>query len=76
MALTRTSWPRSIERELESRTGASGSRAYDVFLEGFNRGLLLRVTGDIIAVSLPLIVEREHIDIMMSVLSEALGRID
>jgi beta-alanine--pyruvate transaminase len=62
--------------ELESRMGAPGARAYDVFLECFNRGLLIRVTGDIIALSPPLIVEREQIDTMVSVLSEALGYVD
>ena len=62
--------------ELESRMGAPGARAYDVFLECFNRGLLIRVTGDIIALSPPLIVEREQIDTMVSVLSEALGHVD
>jgi beta-alanine--pyruvate transaminase len=62
--------------ELESRAGAPGSRAYDAFVDCFERGLLIRVTGDIIALSPPLIVEREHVDTMMSILSEALGRID
>ncbi|MGF9761600.1 aspartate aminotransferase family protein [Microvirga sp. 0TCS3.31] len=62
--------------ELESRAGAPGARAYDVFLDCFHRGLLIRVTGDIIALSPPLIVERAQIDTMMSVLSEALQRID
>ena len=40
--------------DLESRAGAPGTRAYDVFLECFNSGLLIRVTGDIIALSPPL----------------------
>jgi beta-alanine--pyruvate transaminase len=62
--------------ELESRKNAPGARAYDVFLECFARGLLIRVTGDIIALSPPLIVEREQIDTIASVLSEALERID
>ncbi len=62
--------------ELETRTGAPGTRAYDVFLECFQRGLLIRTTGDIIALSPPLIVERTHIDTMISVLSDALERVD
>jgi beta-alanine--pyruvate transaminase len=60
--------------ELASRAGAPGSRAYDVFVDCFNRGLLIRVTGDIIALSPPLIVERRHIDEMVSILSDALKR--
>ncbi|MDJ1159587.1 aspartate aminotransferase family protein [Chelatococcus sp. SYSU_G07232] len=62
--------------ELEPRTGAPGARAYDVLNDCFNRGLLIRVTGDIIALSPPLIVEREHIDTMVQTLSDALARLD
>jgi beta-alanine--pyruvate transaminase len=62
--------------ELEFRTGGPRTRAYDVFLECLERGLLIRVRGDIIALSPSLIIEREHIDTMTSILSEALGRID
>lgn len=43
--------------ELQSRDGAIGARAYDVFVDCFERGLLIRVTGDIIALSPPLIAE-------------------
>ncbi|KMO31912.1 beta alanine--pyruvate aminotransferase [Methylobacterium variabile] len=60
--------------ELESRAGAPGTRAYDVFTDCFEKGLLIRVTGDIIALSPPLIAEREHIDTMASMLGEALRR--
>ena len=42
--------------ELASRDGRSAARAYDVFVDCFQRGLLIRVTGDIIAFSPPLIV--------------------
>jgi beta-alanine--pyruvate transaminase len=60
--------------ELKSRDGAPGARAYDVFTDCFEKGLLIRVTGDIIALSPPLIAEREHIDTMASMLGEALRR--
>ncbi|TDR89209.1 aspartate aminotransferase family protein [Enterovirga rhinocerotis] len=60
--------------ELESRPGAVGARAYDVFVDCFERGLLIRVTGDIIALSPPLIAETSHIDAMVSILSDALAR--
>ena len=61
--------------ELAPRPNAPGSRAYDVFVDCFNRGLLIRVTGDIIALSPPLIVERNHIGEMVSILSDALRRV-
>jgi beta-alanine--pyruvate transaminase len=60
--------------ELASRTDAPGARAYDVFVDCFERGLLIRITGDIIALSPPLIVERKHIDSMISILGDALKR--
>ncbi|GAU82796.1 aspartate aminotransferase family protein [Bosea sp. BIWAKO-01] len=60
--------------ELESRAGAIGARAYDIFVDCFEKGLLIRVTGDIIALSPPLIVEPGQIDDMVSLLDEALKR--
>ena len=60
--------------ELASRPGAPGARAYDVFVDCFERGLLIRVTGDIVALSPPLIVERGEIDTMASILGDALAR--
>jgi len=61
--------------ELASRPNAIGARAYDVFVDCFNRGALIRVTGDIIALSPPLPVEREQIDELLSVLADALDRV-
>ena len=46
--------------ELEPRAGAPGKRAYDVFTKAFEKGVLIRVTGDIIALSPPLIVGRRR----------------
>ena len=49
--------------ELAPRPGAPGARAYDVFTRCFHReNLLIRVTGDVIALSPPLILDRDHID--------------
>ena len=53
--------------ELAPRDGAPGTRAYDVFVDCFNKGLLIRVTGDIIALSPPLIIERAQIETPSSV---------
>ena len=41
----------------------------------FNRGLYFRTSGDAFAMSPPLIVERSHIDEMMSILSDAIKRV-
>ena len=58
--------------ELESRPGQPGARAFDVFLECFRRGVLVRTTGDIIALSPPLIVQTGQIDQIFGTLAEAL----
>ncbi|QND19173.1 aspartate aminotransferase family protein [Rhizobium leguminosarum bv. viciae] len=58
--------------ELAVRDGAVGARAYDVFVDCFKKGLLIRVTGDIIALSPPLTIERTQIDDIVSMLAEAL----
>jgi beta-alanine--pyruvate transaminase len=61
--------------ELESRAGKPGGRAYDVFVDCFENGLLIRVTGDIIALSPPLIVEKTHIDQMVDTVGTCLKRV-
>ncbi len=61
--------------ELEPRPGAPGTRGYEVFVDCFERGLLVRVTGDIIALSPPLVVEREQIATMAGLLAEAIARV-
>jgi beta-alanine--pyruvate transaminase len=58
--------------ELASRPGAPGARAYDVFLAAYQAGLLTRVTGDIIAISPPLIAKKAHVDEMFGVLGDVL----
>jgi len=58
--------------ELASVPGKPGTRAYEVFTKCLERGVLVRQTGDIIALSPPLIVEREHIDQIFATLSEVL----
>jgi beta-alanine--pyruvate transaminase len=58
--------------ELAARPGSVGARAYDVFVACYNAGLLTRVTGDIIAISPPLIAERAHVDEMVGVIGDVL----
>ncbi|MCX7675859.1 MAG: aspartate aminotransferase family protein [Alteraurantiacibacter sp.] len=62
--------------ELEPRPGAPGTRALDVFRRAFDEGLLVRVTGDIIALSPPLIVEKAHIDEIVDKLARILPQVD
>lgn len=58
--------------ELEPRAGAPGARAFDVYLKCFERGLLIRTTGDIIALSPALTIEDRHIEEMIGILGDAL----
>ncbi len=62
--------------ELEPRPGAPTKRAMEVFHRCFDQGLLIRVTGDIIALSPPLILEKSHIDEIFGKLAEVLATID
>jgi beta-alanine--pyruvate transaminase len=61
--------------ELEPRSQAPGTRAFDVFLECFNRGVLVRQTGDTIALSPPLILERRHVDQIRDTLGAVLRQV-
>jgi beta-alanine--pyruvate transaminase len=61
--------------ELAPRDGAAGARGLDVFVRCFERGLLVRVTGDIVALSPPLIVERAQVDRMVDLLAGVLREV-
>jgi beta-alanine--pyruvate transaminase len=61
--------------ELAPREGAPGTRGYEAFVDCFERGLLIRVTGDIIALSPPLIVESGQIATIVGMIQDALARL-
>src|SRR5580698_1405327 len=61
--------------ELAPRPSAAGQRAYEVFTRCFEAGLLIRVTGDTIALSPPLIISRQQIDELFGTLSTVLKEI-
>lgn len=48
--------------ELAPIEGRPGARAFDIFQRAFEDGVLIRVTGDTIALSPPLILQKGHID--------------
>ncbi len=58
--------------ELQPRAGKPADRAGRVFHRCFDAGVLIRTTGDIIALSPPLIAERPHIDRIFGTLGEAI----
>jgi beta-alanine--pyruvate transaminase len=61
--------------ELESRPGNPGARTFDVFTQCFAEGLLIRVTGEIIALSPPLIIEQRQIDEILETLGGVLKKV-
>jgi len=62
--------------ELASRPGKPGARAYDVFVKAYETGLLTRTTGDIIALSPPLIISKSQIDELFDIFTKALKSTD
>jgi beta-alanine--pyruvate transaminase len=61
--------------ELEPRPGAPAARAYEIFVKAFEKGILIRTTGDTIALSPPLIVEAEQIDQLVTTLRELIKEV-
>jgi beta-alanine--pyruvate transaminase len=62
--------------ELEPRAGAPGRRALELHVKCFEAGVMVRFTGDIIALSPPLIIETAQIDRIVSTIRDALQSID
>ncbi|MDR7272092.1 beta-alanine--pyruvate transaminase [Pelomonas saccharophila] len=60
--------------ELKSLDGQPAKRAFNVFLDCWDKGLLIRTTGDTIALSPPLIIESSHIERIIDTLRGALRR--
>jgi beta-alanine--pyruvate transaminase len=62
--------------ELSPIAGEPTKRAFQAFLDAFEKGVLIRTTGDIIALSPPLIIEKSHIDQLFGTLSDILKNLD
>ena len=62
--------------ELEARAGSPGARGYDAFVAAFNAGLLIRTTGDTIAMSPPLIIEEKEVDWIFETLAKIIDKLD
>ncbi len=61
--------------ELAPMAGEPGKRGFSVFLDCWEKGLLIRTTGDTIALSPPLIIEPAQIDHIVGTLRSALQRV-
>ncbi len=60
--------------ELAPLPGEPAKRAFNVFLECWEQGLLVRTTGDIVALSPPLIIEKNHLERIVDVLGKAIKK--
>ncbi|NOR61290.1 MAG: aminotransferase class III-fold pyridoxal phosphate-dependent enzyme [Rhodobacteraceae bacterium] len=58
--------------ELAPIAGKPTKRAFQAFLDAYDKDLLIRTTGDIIALSPPLIITKAHIDELFGKLTEVL----
>lgn len=62
--------------ELESISGRPGARAFDLFNQAFwDKGLLIRTTADVIALSPPLIINKSQVDEMFGSIADLLRSI-
>ena len=62
--------------EVAPRPGQPGARAYDIFTRCFEAGVLVRLAGEIIALSPPLIVSPDEIDRIVETLGQAISAVD
>ncbi|TDH34437.1 aspartate aminotransferase family protein [Pseudohoeflea suaedae] len=62
--------------ELEPIAGSPTKRAFSCFLRAWEKGLLIRTTGDIIALSPPLIISKDQIDQIIDTLRSVLNEVD
>jgi len=61
--------------ELEARANAPGARGYEALVAAFEAGLLIRTTGDTIALSPPLIIERADVDRIFATIAAILDQL-
>ena len=62
--------------ELEPIEGAPTKRAFQAFLDAYEKGVLIRTTGDIIALSPPLIISKGQIEHLFDTLADVLKNLD
>ena len=62
--------------EIAPRPGAVGARGYEAMKKAWHKGLMLRVTGDTLAFSPPLIAEKHDIDKIFEIVQSVLKDLD
>ena len=62
--------------EFEPRSDGAGKRGYAAFVDAYEKGLLVRISGDILAVAPPLIISKEQIDELFAILQAVVENLD
>jgi beta-alanine--pyruvate transaminase len=60
--------------ELSGIDGLPGKRAYDIFLDCFQNGIMVRPAGEVLVLAPPFIVEKSHIDQLVGTLAAAIKK--
>jgi beta-alanine--pyruvate transaminase len=60
--------------ELSGIDGLPGKRAFDIFLECFQQGAMVRPAGEVLVLAPPFIVEKSHIDQLVGILAAAIKK--
>jgi beta-alanine--pyruvate transaminase len=62
--------------ELAARAGAPGARGFETYLKCYEKNVLIRSTGDVMAMAPALIVEESQIDQIVQTLRDVLGTVE
>jgi beta-alanine--pyruvate transaminase len=62
--------------EIAPRDGEPGKRGFEAMVKAFEKGAMVRVTGDIIALSPPFIISKDQIDELMDLIRGVLNELD
>lgn len=60
--------------ELRSIDGKPGKRAFEVFLECFNKGIMVRAAGENLVLAPAFVADKGHIETLVGVLAEAIKK--
>ena len=60
--------------ELSPIAGVPGKRAFDIFMECFHNGIMVRPAGETLVLAPPYIVEKSHIDELVGTLAAAIKK--
>ena len=60
--------------ELSPIAGVPGKRAFDIFMECFHKGIMVRPAGEALVLAPPYIVEKSHIDELVGTLAAAIKK--